>query len=113
MYFVYIDDSTESSDSDSQVNDDQKDAKKKKRKKLLRRGETFKSFEALEARRKEVEKVSHCFFYRRSSHGIDSKKAKRLKKKFHPRLKYYTIKYACDSGGKNFKTQSTGKRRSG
>lgn len=110
--------STDGSSKNSSVfsipqNRNRKSKKKKtKQKKWFKVGQTFESFDALETEIKLMEKNTNSLFYIRNSISLHKKKVPKNETVYDSKLKYYTLQYCCNEGGKNFKTKSTGKRRS-
>ena len=82
---------------------------------ILKAGDTFDSFEAVEHAIKDYERASFVNMYISDSMLIDSrcavKKAPKMTAKAKSELKYHRIVYACIHGGRKFVSRSDGRRK--
>ena len=72
-------------------------------------GDTFSSFEEVEGKIKEYEKINYVQFWKREARTIEAAK-KRTDRYMKPELKYYQLKFCCIHGGKKFKPGGSGIR---
>lgn len=72
-------------------------------------GDSFQSFEEVEARIKRYKELNFVEFWKRDSRTVEAA-SKRLNRPLLPRLKYYELKYCCIHGGQHFKPKGKGLR---
>ena len=81
---------------------------------MLRCGDKFRSYEDLHNAVLAFQQAEFVQLYHRRrdrrSRKTDSSSGRAPRKNFNPDLVYSEIDYACQHGGKKFKTTSTGKR---
>lgn len=78
---------------------------------LLKEGDKFNSFEKLGKKVTDFEEKEYAFFYHRDAVTIERCRTKGIKRHVEASLMYYSIKYFCIHGGKNFISTSKGARK--
>ena len=77
---------------------------------MLRCGDEFRSYKDIYDAVSAFQQATFVQLYRRCSRKIKSASVRAPKKNFNQDLVYSEIDYACQHGGKKYKTTSTGKR---
>lgn len=75
-------------------------------------GQVFPTFDDLEEAIIETCKENSVQFYRRDSRKIENAVKRNAQRNFNPDIIYSEIKYACIYGGRKFKSQGAGVRKS-
>ena len=73
-------------------------------------GESFKTFEELEAKIAQYKKENFVKLWKRDCRTIAAAHKRGIDRPLNPSLKYYDIKYCCIHGGQTFKPRGAGKR---
>lgn len=73
-------------------------------------GEKFSSYNALASKIECYQRPNNVQLYKRSSRSVAAAKSRCPKKSFNEELKFSEVTFSCIHGGKNFKSEATGKR---
>lgn len=74
-------------------------------------GDSFKSFEEVESKLKEYEKVNCVQYWKRDARTVEAAQ-KRINRPLSQCMKYYEVTFCCIHGGKKFTSKGEGKRSS-
>lgn len=73
-------------------------------------GDEFSSFVILNEKIGHLQKEQNLSLWKRDSRTINSAVVKGLQRAVNSELVYYSLRYACYHGGRNFKSKSAGQR---
>jgi hypothetical protein len=79
---------------------------------LLKESDTFDSYIRFEARLRTHEDGEMCKYFIRDGKTIEAARKAKITRPLKPEIKYYFLRLSCIHGGRKFKTQGSGMRKS-